>query len=121
MNSKYLKFFVFCLCSFGILISISNVSAGPCPFGCSTVSKCGTASGKIYLYTDTSYGYDTICDVGDPDNSNLPFPSPGGSIYWRCIWSSFDSVSCSTSRYGSPPQNGQCGTAKGKTYPYSGE
>ncbi|HOS88135.1 MAG TPA: hypothetical protein PLG37_01500, partial [Candidatus Pacearchaeota archaeon] len=81
--------------------------------------SCGTANGKTYLYSASSYGSDTQCASGT--STNTAFPAAGGSVSWVCngAYGGTNSGTCSASRYASAPVNGSCGTANGKTYLYS--
>jgi len=81
--------------------------------------SCGTANGKTYLYSASSYGSDTQCAAGT--STNTAFPAAGNSVSWVCngAYGGSNSGTCSASRYASAPVNGSCGTANGKTYLYS--
>lgn len=74
---------------------------------------CGTANGKTYSYGSGSYGSDTQCVGGTPDNS--AFPAAGNTVTWRCSGNGATSGTCSASQLAAP---GACGTADGRTYPY---
>lgn len=59
--------------------------------------SCGTANGKTYASSATSYGLDTQCAAGSSNNS--AFPSAWGSESWTCAWSNgWSNASCSASR-----------------------
>jgi len=81
--------------------------------------SCGTANGKTYPSSTTTYGSDTQCATGT--STNTAFPAVGGSVSWVCngLYGGSNSETCSASRYSSAPVNGSCGTANGKTYLYS--
>jgi len=98
------------------------------PFSCSPFTvcdivrvngSCGTANGKTYPYSASSYGSDTQCAAGT--STNTAFPAAGNSVSWVCngAYGGSNSETCSASRYASAPVNGACGTANGKTYLYS--
>lgn len=59
---------------------------------------CGTANGRKFEPTETSWGNYTQCSSGTP--SYTGFPSVGGSVYWTCsgINGGTNSSSCSASR-----------------------
>ncbi|HLP79006.1 MAG TPA: thrombospondin type-1 domain-containing protein, partial [Acidobacteriota bacterium] len=79
---------------------------------------CGTAASKIYQYSATGFGSDSLCAVGTSNPAVVPFPSPGASQSWICSLAHTGfGVTCSTSRSGTPPaQNGQCGSANGRFF-----
>jgi hypothetical protein len=76
---------------------------------------CGTANGRTFGYSETSYGSYTQCSSGSP--STTAFPTSGSSVSWTCSGTNGGSSSgtCSASRTATPV-NGACGTANGRTF-----
>lgn len=63
--------------------------------------SCGTANGRTFSHTDTSYGSYTACTVGDA--SGFAFPAAGSSDSWTCGGSNGgEPASCSASRSAVP-------------------
>lgn len=66
--------------------------------------QCGTADGKTYSYSTTSWGIDTICDSGTSNPASPSFPDQGATTTWSCVGSNGGStVDCSASRESPPP------------------
>jgi len=74
--------------------------------------SCGTANGKTYPYSASSYGSDTQCASGT--STNTAFPAAGGSVSWVCngINGGNNSGTCSASRGAIP----SCGTQAGAAH-----
>jgi len=74
--------------------------------------SCGTANGKTYPYSASSYGSDTQCASGT--STNTAFPAAGGSVSWVCngINGGTNSGTCSASRGATP----SCGTQAGAAH-----
>jgi hypothetical protein len=71
--------------------------------GCATTldsidGACGTANGRTFASTDTSYGSYTQCGAGTP--SSTAFPATGATANWICngVNGGNNSVQCSASR-----------------------
>ncbi len=59
--------------------------------------QCGTANGKNYSSSTTSYGSNTQCSVGNSNDTR--FPTQGNTIYWTCDGlNGGNSVNCEASR-----------------------
>lgn len=66
-----------------------------------TNGQCGTAHGKTYPSSTTSYGSDSQCLLGSSNNTS--FPSSGSSVSWSCTGTNGgSSASCSASRSTAP-------------------
>ncbi|VVB74865.1 Uncharacterised protein [uncultured archaeon] len=68
---------------------------------------CGTAGGKQYPFSATSFGSDTFCSK----STNTPivsFPAAGSSVYWTCQGSSSGSNASCTAMH---KLDGYCGNA----------
>src|SRR3989338_1276940 len=65
-----------------------------------TDGQCGTADGATYPNTQTNYGSDTQCAVGNP--SDTDFPPESGSTTWdcSCVNGGEPMLGCSASRSG---------------------
>ncbi len=63
--------------------------------------SCGTANGRTFSHTDTSYGSYTACSAGSA--SGFSFPAAGSSDSWTCSGSNGGApASCSASRSAVP-------------------
>lgn len=58
-----------------------SITVAPAPVD----GLCGSADGKVYLYTDTTYGADTFCNAGSVDPASPAFPAQGGGSNWDCL------------------------------------
>ncbi|HRY82291.1 MAG TPA: hypothetical protein P5232_01090 [Candidatus Moranbacteria bacterium] len=83
----------------------------------SATGICGTAGGKVYGSSDTSFGSDTFCYVGKL-SKEPQFPSTlptADTVFWSCGGETgIQKVNCSASRTSTTKQiNGACGVAQG--------
>jgi prepilin-type N-terminal cleavage/methylation domain-containing protein len=92
-----------------------GTTSGTCTANKKVDGVCGSANGKKYSYSASSYGSDTFCSVGTANPTTPSFPAEGGSFSWSCVGQNLGvTASCTASRY---PLVGICGTAGGKIYP----
>lgn len=70
-------------------------------FECPIDVECGTAN-RTYQSTDTSFGSDTLCAMGNQWGSAPAFPRLGGASVWTCKGASGATVNCSASRNEAP-------------------
>ena len=99
---------------------LGGTTSGTCTTHKSIDGLCGTANGKTYAYTVTTYSPDTQCVSNTGTASNTAFPAQGSSVTWTCsgLNGGNPSATCTASRDAAPVVNGVCGTAN-KTYAYN--
>ena len=100
--------------------SVASAEAMATPAPAPVNGVCGTANGKTYLDTDTTFGADTFCAAGASNPATPLFPAQGGTTIWSCDGLNGGvNAACSASRNSPTPVNGVCGTAHAKTYLFS--
>jgi len=99
---------------------LGGTTSGTCTTHKSIDGLCGTANGKTYAYTVTTYSPDTQCVSNTGTASNTAFPAQGSSVTWTCsgLNGGNPSATCTASRDAAPVVNGVCGT-RNKTYPWN--
>ncbi len=73
------------------------------------VGVCGSANGRSYPSTATSFGTDTLCAPGHTVQGNPSFPSPGNTAQWGCNYGGCtSSSSCSLAACSATRQDVTC-------------
>ncbi len=106
------SFILTCTGAGGSISKTVNVAIG------TSAGVCGTANGKTYANTATTFGSDTLCSAGT--NSIVNFPPAGGSSPWTCFGTGGGTDAICTANRLSNLTNGACGSVGASLNPPSG-